>query len=242
MGRCSSIAPGGCSSGCHGNCCEATGLCSSSSCTGNALGDEELSCPFSSKCPLRGLKASCVKYDGSCNAPNCFGAVRCDSTTPCETWEGAHCFYDGLSSNWKVCQSPACVPTGFVGQSGKSSGRGHGPRVSRLSRGYKLVRGEQGIAAADGNSAPSFAEVGGEAFAAALSMTLNLLRDRVDNAACGESQVVPVLADVVSAEEVNQRPVMHQAAHTWLQKCHVARLLFKHVGKVRITCVVDQLT
>jgi hypothetical protein len=61
------------------------------------------------------------------------------------------------------------------------------------------MRSEQGLAVADGSSVPSFAEVGGEAFAAALSMTLNVLRDRVDNAACGQQQVTPVLADVVSA-------------------------------------------
>lgn len=38
-----------------------------------------------------------------------FGYVSCSSTDECPEWNGAACFYDGSSDNFKVCGSkPEC--------------------------------------------------------------------------------------------------------------------------------------
>ena len=101
---------------CHGNCATTgTGTCPTSSCIANALGDENLNCPRSARCPVRGKNAICEPYVPSCRngtkvLPHCLGRVKCDPATPCPDFEGMDCFYNGVSPNWKVRGAAVASP------------------------------------------------------------------------------------------------------------------------------------
>ncbi|WIA17591.1 hypothetical protein OEZ85_014414 [Tetradesmus obliquus] len=210
VGRCNAADP----TTCIGNC-NPTGACKSSSCIANALGDEELNCPASANCPVRNIaSATCVK-DPSCTTPHCFGWLSCPGgcTVNGYNWEGVACFYDGKSSNYKVCTSTACnaqvssksLPattsssstTGrslLQGSSGK--GRGKGLKFAKLNKGYSKAN----LAAMCSNptSAPALADLGGELFLTALGMRLAILKDRIENRACEDAgQPVVYLDEVV---------------------------------------------
>uniref|UniRef100_A0A383WCX9 Big-1 domain-containing protein n=2 Tax=Tetradesmus obliquus TaxID=3088 RepID=A0A383WCX9_TETOB len=209
VGRCDAADP----TTCIGNC-NPTGACKSSSCIANALGDEELNCPASANCPVRNIaSATCVK-DPSCTTPHCFGWLSCPGgcTVNGYNWEGVACFYDGKSSNYKVCTSTACnaqvssksLPattsssstTGrslLQGSSGK--GRGKGLKFAKLNKGYSKAN----LAAVCSNptSAPALADLGGELFLTALGMRLAILKDRIENRACEDAGKPVVYLDEV---------------------------------------------
>ncbi|KAF8060571.1 STR1 [Scenedesmus sp. PABB004] len=110
-GRCTDLGgPTTNESACIGNC-DPLGVCRSSSCVANALGDMELSCPHSANCPVRDVAGVECKATAGCAGPHCFGWVKCPRET-CVVdgveWHGRPCFYDGLSRNYKVCVSPKC--------------------------------------------------------------------------------------------------------------------------------------
>lgn len=101
---------------CHGNCCPTTGICPTSSCIANDLGNTNLNCGpnGSANCPVRNLgfayDAICdiSAYNSDCGAKpapgkqHCLGQVRCRGDA-CPEYEGMDCFHDGTSKNWKLC-------------------------------------------------------------------------------------------------------------------------------------------
>ncbi|WIA11284.1 hypothetical protein OEZ85_011408 [Tetradesmus obliquus] len=97
------------SSDCEGSCSKTLGVCPTSSCITNNLGDDNMNCPNSANCPVE-ADAICQKLVPTCDefTSKCLGRVRCSPDNPCSEWEGYTCFYDGNSDNWKVCGAKAC--------------------------------------------------------------------------------------------------------------------------------------
>lgn len=93
--------------GCDGEtfvkCCSTTGVCPNSACPGNDLGSNLVNCNDNT-CPTWTCDSS--SFNPQCDAPHCLGRVQCDG---CEHL-GALCFYDGVSSNFKVCGEPIVNP------------------------------------------------------------------------------------------------------------------------------------
>jgi hypothetical protein len=85
------------------------------------------------------------------------------------------CFYDGKSSNWKLCFSSGCFAAG-------SNNATQAPCSSRLQE-KKDVTVPDGASCASAGL-PLLSELGGDAFLAALAATLNIYKDRIDNPAC----------------------------------------------------------
>ncbi|KIZ01835.1 hypothetical protein MNEG_6122 [Monoraphidium neglectum] len=161
---------------CHGNCDISTGLCPSSSCIANALGDENLNCPRSARCPVRRNGAVCdtsVYGGGTCTGPHCLGQVKCAAATPCPDYQGMDCVMDGGSDNFKLCFSTGCFTGG-----GKTT---QSPAAVR-------VQAQATVTVASGatcsTALPPLGSLGGEAFLAALAATLNVYKDRIENAKC----------------------------------------------------------
>lgn len=178
--------------------------------------------------------------------------VRCSTSTPCATWEGADCVYgatgildllfslssayiiffqptqqpaslyptssiaaltvyaflltkpswslpfrlasclsppDGFSPNWKLCYSPACN-SDPPPSPGNSAHRPNVPRTQtppytrRLSQSYVLT--DTATCSGQSTLAP-LSDVGGSAFLEALTLRLNILRDKLLNAPCAGS-------------------------------------------------------
>jgi hypothetical protein len=178
-GRCTSSNP----ADCHGNCeITTTGKCPTSSCIANALGDENLNCPRSARCPVRANGAQCVPYVASCRAngePHCIGRVACAGGTPCPNYEGMDCFYDGVSDNWKLCFSSGCYANGNY--------------ATQAAEGARVKESKN----ATSNSLPTLAEVGGDQFLATLAATLNVYKDRIDNKGCADGDNDPLDETVI---------------------------------------------
>lgn len=146
--------------------------CPTSSCIANALGDENLNCPNSARCPVRANGAVCdlSAYNGTCTGGvnHCLGRVKCAVATPCPAYEGMDCFYDGASSNWKLCWSTGCFPS--------NSTTAQAPTSVRLTQARTVTWTSNGTCSA--NSLGSLANVGGDAFLTTLAATLNVYRVR----------------------------------------------------------------
>jgi hypothetical protein len=86
------------------------------------------------------------------------------------------CFYDGVSVNWKICFSSGCFPAG-------NTTAQQNPANTRLQT-------KQALAPSNGTCLPALPELdtlGGNIFLSTLAATLNVYRDRIDNAACADS-------------------------------------------------------
>jgi hypothetical protein len=86
------------------------------------------------------------------------------------------CFYDGASSNWKLCHSPGCFPKGTYLVQNATSVRLQAKKVVTLNTGGACIA----------SSLPALLDLGGDAFLATLAATLNVYKDTVDNAACSK--------------------------------------------------------
>ncbi len=84
------------------------------------------------------------------------------------------CFFDGVSDNWKLCWSGGCFASSDTGKTVQN------PPAVRLAE-KKVVTLTSGTCSA----LPALSAVGGEAFLSTLAATLNIYRDRINNAACG---------------------------------------------------------
>ncbi len=148
-------------------------ICPTSSCIANALGDENLNCPHSSRCPVRFNTPTCVLYNANCTAPHCLGKVHC-AGTPCPAYEGMDCFYDGSSDNFKLCYSSGC----YVANTNNTASA---TASSRLPAKAVVTVASGGSCAA----LPQLQTLGGNVFLSALAATLNIYKDRIDNLPCG---------------------------------------------------------
>lgn len=147
--------------------------CPTSSCIANALGDVNLNCPNSARCPVRQNGAICdvTAYNGACTGGNnhCLGRVKCAAGTPCPVYEGMDCFYDGNSNNWKLCWSDGC----FDGNSTATQS----PVSVRLTK-SPAVPAAPAPASCVAGSLGDLKDVGGEAFLSTLAATLNVYKVR----------------------------------------------------------------
>jgi hypothetical protein len=113
------------------------------------------------------------------SAPLCGLIIAADNLPlrPHQEYEGMDCFYDGASSNWKLCHSPGCFPKGtYLVQNATSSARLQAKKVVTLNT----------SGACSASSLPALLDLGGDAFLATLAATLNVYKDTVDNAACSK--------------------------------------------------------
>ena len=97
--------------------CGADGICQSSSCIGNGIGESERNCPNGKNCPWDKhgpFGVACKKLVSTCFGPHCWGFTHCGFGSCPASVVNVFCVFDGASFNFKVCGCDAGGGPPFV--------------------------------------------------------------------------------------------------------------------------------